>query len=553
MILPIPMPTHPRLLATERDWSRLRQQADADPVSGLFWKALKARADALLDQPILTRTLTGRRLLTVSREALERISVLALVARVGGNSCHTRRAIEEMLGLSRFVDWNPDHFLDVAEAALAVSIGYDWLYEAMTEPERTEIAAALIEKALKPSLDPAAQHNWWQGAAENWAQVCHGGLCAAAIAVADIVPELAEFIHSRALEQLPIVAAQYAPDGVYPEGPMYWSYGTSYHVVLCAALLRLTGDTRGLDAYDGFAKSGAYMAEMTGPTGRLFNYGDCSDVRRLQAPLFWLASRFARPDWLRYDLQHCASELAAYTRDPTSQYGHYNMVALAWLWFDPDLAAPDSPARKSWLGRGLVPLAVLRNDSTYLALKGGSASVNHGHMDVGCFVLEMDGVRWAVDPGMQDYNSLESAGVDLWNATQQSSRWSVFRIGAEAHNILRFDGAVQEVNGRGEISAFQGGARPAAVLDLTAVYPGAGGTVRRGISLFDDGAVLVQDEWPEDAGARKVAWQFLTEAEITLSGREIHLRQAGRSLVLRVLGSEDLAIRVLDVSSPAAT
>src|SRR5262245_37816671 len=123
VVLPKALPAHPRLLAREGDWARLRRQADADPVSAPFWTTLSARADALLDEPLLVRTLTGRRLLTVSREALERISVLALVARVGKLGRHARRAIDEMLNLARFVDWNPAHFLDVAEASLAVSIG----------------------------------------------------------------------------------------------------------------------------------------------------------------------------------------------------------------------------------------------------------------------------------------------------------------------------------------------------------------------------------------------------------------------------------------------
>lgn len=553
MIFPKPLPPHPRLLASETDWARLRRQADTDPISGAFWSTLRRRADELLDEPLLVRTLTGRRLLTVCREALERICALALVGRVGGQGRHARRAIEEMVNLARFVDWNPKHFLDVAEAALAVAIGYDWLFDAMTEAERREVRIALVEKALNPSLDATARHNWWQGSTENWAQVCHGGLCAAAIAVAHEEPELAEHIVSRALQQLPAVGAQYAPDGVYPEGPMYWNYGTSYHVVLCAALQRLTGDAKGLDAFEGFAESGDFMAQVTGPTGRFFNYGDCADLRRMQVPLFWMARRFGRPDWLRNDLDQCAGELALYAADPKIQYGYYDMVALAWLWFDPSLAMAGAPAPRSWLGRGLVPLAVLRNHTTYVALKGGSASVGHAHMDAGSFVLETDGVRWAVDPGMQDYNSLESAGIDLWNQAQDSPRWSVFRIGAEAHNILRFDGAVPKVDGRGEISVFSGGQQPAAIVDLADVYPEAGGIVRRGVRLLGEDGVLVQDEWPSGSAIKQVTWQFLTEADVTLAGRDVQLDQEGRSLLLRVLGSDDVSVRLLDVSAPASS
>ncbi len=38
------------------------------------------------------------------------------------------RAVAELDAVCAFSDWNPSHFLDLAEMSLAVSIGYDWLY-----------------------------------------------------------------------------------------------------------------------------------------------------------------------------------------------------------------------------------------------------------------------------------------------------------------------------------------------------------------------------------------------------------------------------------------
>jgi hypothetical protein len=34
-------------------------------------------------------------------------------------------------------------------------------------------------------------------------------------------------------------------------------------------------------------------------------------------------------------------------------------------------------------------------------------------MDAGSFVFELDGVRWAVDPGNQSYHALEKIGFNL--------------------------------------------------------------------------------------------------------------------------------------------
>lgn len=57
-------------------------------------------------------------------------------------------------------------------------------------------------------------------------------------------------------------------------------------------------------------------------------------------------------------------------------------------------------------------------------------------MDAGSFVYEKNGVRWAMDLGMQNYFSLESKGVDLWNQSQEGQRWDVFRLNNMAHNTL---------------------------------------------------------------------------------------------------------------------
>jgi hypothetical protein len=541
-----PLPPHPRLLAAPEDWERLRKQVSSDAPSRSLWAALRGRGDELLGLPPLRRVLAGRRLLMVSREALERIGVLSLVANVSGERQYAERAIVEMRAVAAFEDWNPKHFLDVSEMALAVSVGYDWLHHLLSDDDREVMEQALVEKALLPSLDEDAPDNWWIGAIENWAQVCHGGLSAAAIAIADREPVLAEQIVKRALARLPAAAAAYAPDGAYPEGPMYWAYGTSYHVVLAAALTRLTGDAQGLDAFAGFAESAEFLAQMTAPSGRFFNYADGNDRRRLLAPLWWMARRFERGDWLAHDIAHLERDLAEYRGEAGVQYGYYDMLAFALLWRSPTRNTTSSSPATSWTGRGAMPVSVRRsgNGRIYAAIKGGSAALSHAHMDVGSFVIESDGVRWAVDPGMQDYESLERAGVDLWNMAQDSQRWEVFRLSAEAHNILRFDNAPQLVAGNAQFT-------PDGTLDLTPVYADRAVFVRRRFTLVDDTTVSIEDEWRARPDTARVTWQWLTDADAKIEGRDVLLRRDGATLRLRTIDGAEASTEIDDVSAPA--
>lgn len=101
-----------------------------------------------------------------------------------------------MLAAAAFADWNPSHFLDVAEMTAALGIGYDWLYEELSEEDRRGIREAIVEKGLKPSLTV----NSWTRAVHNWNQVCNAGMAIGALAVAESEPELAARMVARAVE-----------------------------------------------------------------------------------------------------------------------------------------------------------------------------------------------------------------------------------------------------------------------------------------------------------------------------------------------------------------
>ena len=555
-MLPGELPGHPRLLASKEDWSRLKRQAASDRVSMDICEALREHASKILRRPPVQRILTGPRLLLVSRDALDCIATLSLLGCVFDEPAYIDRAIEEMLAVARFSDWHPDHFLDVGEMSLALSIGYDWLYEKLTASQRSEIVAALVEKGLRPSLDDSAPYNGWLSVAHNWAQVCHGGLSAAAIAVADLEPELSETILKRALEKLPGAAAVYAPDGVYPEGPTYWNYGTTYHVILSAALRHLCDQAFGLDTVPGLAGSAGFLDQVTAPTGKFFNYSDSNTQRRFHIPLFWLARRFERPEWISGELLRLSDSLKEYEADGISaDHAFYRTLPLALLWYQPQ-ASPPPVAPLHWLGKGETPIAVHRShasspDAVYVAMKGGSPSSNHAHMDEGSFILEADGVRWAVDLGLQEYFSLEKENVRLWDATQDGQRWEVFRLGPECHNILRFDDARQLVKAHADFVRFESsGPHPCSVLDLSAIYAHKVSSARRGIMMLENRAILFQDEWVAGERPTRATWQMVTDAEVEAGDGWIRLDQDGKSLILKILEPEGSQVVISDMSAP---
>ena len=95
----------------------------------------------------------------------------------------------------------------------------------------------------------------------------------------------------------------------------------------------------------------------------------------------------------------------------------------------------------AWKGGGANPIVVFmggENDPRhyYFGGKGGRGTVNHGNMDGGSFIFELNGVRWVVDPGNQNYNDLEKTGFDLWNKKQNSDRWTLLTKNNFGHSTI---------------------------------------------------------------------------------------------------------------------
>ena len=85
-------------------------------------------------------------------------------------------------------------------------------------------------------------------------------------------------------------------------------------------------------------------------------------------------------------------------------------------------------------------------------------NANHAHMDIGTFVFDAYGTRWACDYPIKAYqkqrNVLAEAGIstgELFNYAQDSYRWSLFCYGNERHNTLIINGKRLDVAGKGEL------------------------------------------------------------------------------------------------------
>ncbi len=510
---------HPRLLANAAAFATLRQRLAAEPEQRALAEALLRQAAALAEVPPVTYTKLGRRLLGQSRTAVKRIVLLATAYRLGGEAQYLARARAEMLAAAAFPDWNPSHFLDVGEMTFALAIGYDWLYDGLDAEARQTIRDAIVKKGV--ILPETTPHNGWVKAANNWGQVCHGGLVAGALAVLEDEPDLAARTVHRALRNVPRSMAAFVPNGSYPEGPGYWSYGTTYNVLLIAALESTLGTDFGLSLAPGFSQTGEYMPLATGPSGQTFNYADGGAGRGVEPALFWLARRFARPDWLLQEHALLAARVKRLAAKEAAGGGD-RFLPLLLLWPDGKAADVAIGMPLHWSSGGHVPVTLHRSSWTdpqavFIGLKGGSPKAPHGQMDTGSFVLDADGVRWALDLGAEDYYRIESRGMKLWSSEQASDRWSIFRQSNLGHNTLAIDGRPQQVDGNGAIVRFAATpAFPHSVVDLSTIYAGQARAVQRGVALLPSGRVLIRDRLEGLVPGSSIRWGMITPATPSL-------------------------------------
>ncbi len=523
---------HPRILLLSGEERLIEQSIANNPIWKKMHETILNECNQIIPKPPVERIQIGRRLLDKSREGLRRIFFLSYAWRMTHDQKYFDRCEKEMLAISNFSDWNPSHFLDVAEMTMAVAIGYDWLYPKLSEASRTSICEALVNKGLNPSLDK--KYDGWAKSTNNWNQVCNAGMTYGALAVAERYPELSKKMIDRAIASIPLPMGEYRPDGAYPEGYGYWGYGTSFNVMFLSAVEKVFKSDFGLTNTPGFLQTAGFLQNMTGVTGLCYNWGDSGSGGSLNPAMFWLAQRNNNPSQLWVEKTYLQNDdFSKFTRD--------RLLPAIMIWGkDLPLDKVTAPEVKVWKGQGANPVAMMRtswNDpnAIFVGFKTGSASVNHGHMDIGSFIMESEGTRWATDLGMQDYESLESKGMSIFGRTQDAQRWSIFRLNNYSHSTLTVNNQLQLVKGYAKIDQFSD--RPEmmyAISDLSTVYEGQLTSARRGVAIVDQKFVAIRDELKAPNQPTTVRWAMLTTATPELKDNSIVLTKEGHSLTLQV-------------------
>jgi hypothetical protein len=530
-------------------------------------------------------------MLEVSRTALKRIYVLGMLYQLTHQTKWSIRARDEMLAAAAFPDWHPEHFLDTAEMTHAMSIGYDWCFDALDANEREKIANSILELGLKPGLEAISskKYFWVDERHSNWNIVCCGGLLMGVLALEEKEksPDGRRRINKSRDDKLqPLAQAclrrlqQFThgwEDGDWCEGPSYWSYCTIYAATSIDALDTSLGFDFNVSDRHGFRRAGDFFIDLIGPTQQTFNFADASSEVRNSPQLFWFARRYKLPYLAyeeRYLMQNANNKL-----DPRDL-----------IWFSSEGSEKDlnsRPLRNEYSGitqlvsmRSRRSVDPKRDDALFVAVKGGDNATHHAHLELGTFVFDAIGCRWVSQLGMENYDL--PGFFDTSNGAA-SARWKYYRTRTEGQNTVVIDNENQDVTAKGLLikedrnkqamverdgngdTGNSYSESPTATsmaactqtsmndfmsadLDLHQAYASRGiNAFRRKLSLLKNPPALQVDD--EISGVRpfSAVWQIHTRAKVDIKDGKAILQIGDKKLLIEILSPSNTSFEVSEV------
>ena len=548
---------HPFVLADKTDFDTVRNELKnssfTDYTRSLYLSAT-ANADALLDTsiyPVLEYVLDEEdSILPISREVINRMVILGYAWQITGDEKYADRAWAELENVCSYNDWCTSHFLATAEMALAVSIGYDWFFDYLNDGQKALLTEKVWEYAIESALN---DNHWFTWSKNNWNSICYSGIGIACMTFADENPEKAAEFLAMCYESMPIAFENFTPDGVYAEGPGYCQSGMNSIVFFIATSRNYFGTDFEMSEIAGFKELGYFPVYITTPTG-MFNFGDNKAKQCFTPVLHWYANEYNAPLLSCYQMSDAPEEFAVNASEGTERNGSGKEDALSSLWYNRGFAqnGADFSAEplfcylESDVGQPLVLMrsAYLDKNATFAGIKGGYNFTNHGDLDIGTFVFDALGERWAEELGPGSYDA-----PNYFLNTPAGGRWKNYCKRAEGQNTLVInpnatldDQYVLAQCGFSSFSKTESGGK--AALDMTDAYRMSGATsVIREFELYDNSCLKITDT-VKCLVKSEIYWFMHTKADIEIidSGKTAILTINGKQMKATLSGDGEFSV-----------
>jgi hypothetical protein len=319
-------------------------------------------------------------------------------------------------------------------------------------------------------------------------------------------------------------------------------------VVTAAIFESAFGTDFGLSKFQGFMESAVYAMLTISPSNKLYSYADCNEEAEGYGTftLSWFATKTGNKTFL---------DEKYFLTSPEEIRNFSRLAGAGLVWTAQFAEKKTTPLPTAWKGGGANPVVIFTGGEKipfgfYFGGKGGRGTVNHGNMDGGSFVFELNGVRWSIDPGNQSYGLLERAGFNLWASCQDCDRWKLLTKNNFGHSTISVNNQLHVVDGKAEIIDFKDGEQPEATIDLTPAFTGQLKTAQRTFVKEDLGSLVIEDKIEISSETKWITWQMLTQADVQPVKGGAVLRQDGQTLKLENLSHPEIMVSVISLDPP---
>jgi hypothetical protein len=452
---------HPYLYFSEKDKPEMLNRIKTDPDCGYAIKEMSARANLAMRMPVSKNIpIQGKNTRggwskedregeygKYYRVNLHNAFLLSFMYQITGDEKYaakafefadafcdlptwTQRAHEFPVIYSRVMPWNVsddqvnfsfDHFN--GDAGRVMAAVYDWLYPALSIPQRDRIRGALLEKVIT-KVRGNYEYHWWAAAYRcNWCGVCNSGVGLAGLALLTEDPQLTD-VAAESYNRINNMLNEIGEDGDWQEGGGYWSYGVSTSIFFADALKRISGGKYNLFNNAKLKNNPVtFAAYITLEPDKTLNFED-AEGKQIGSSSFF-------------------NKLAAETGSKTAVWYKNNYINCGnepfdIIWPKPDIA-PEAPSNPSFhfrtTGWWIMRDEFLNTEKVVVAGKAGmNTDPHHGHLDIGQFVIYWRNEYYISELGRMFYDEQYF----------DQARWDYPFASSAGHNVIF-------VNGEGQI------------------------------------------------------------------------------------------------------
>ena len=545
-----PQNEHGRLLFT--DWDEVRANMEREEEYKTNVERIIKLADSYLEaEPVVYETPDGLRG-DFPQMILDRGRNLSFAYKVTNDMKYKERLWKEVEAISEFPDFNPGHQLDTGNSIHGMAYIYDWLYDDWDKETELPVIEDIFERIIYPHFDagyksatpflyggPSGYSNFTVGNS-NQTVVINAGMLAAAIACFDKNPEKFADAVLTIMHAVSLPIMEYAPDGAWKEGGMYWVYTVNSLPVLINNIITGLGTDFDMCKAPGFMETAYFPISLSGGTTKSFMTGDdsgCGKVHGFQMFAARQSNDFA---------------LARFYKDNAK---NKDIISLANYVFDDEIGDASFDLKKDYAFKEYINVTMKSgHDSTDTAVyfHGGSQEDSHGHKDTGTFLFDMLGERWTTQITHENYNLREYGSYENDGTYNDPLyRGTYYRDIGESKNMVIADygnvkGCVAP-EGRAELVKYVSEDTGAyAIMNLTTNNPIYECGVR-GIMLDrTTGQIIVEDDY-QAKEETDFWWLMSTDAEIDIAsdGKSAILSLNNKRIWASILTDGDEKFEVL--------